>query len=395
MEFSPLMNLYFNHLKHPTMKQTLLAGLAFLFTLSACNLDSRKLSDEEISNLKKNNDDSLMIVQDSVNKINIDAIALYNKKKFDSMALMETLKKTKFHLPALFDKDIFDSSTTVSFSKLAKATNGEIKLLINSKLITTEIANIVRSHATENADLMILIDKTGSMSDDIENVKNGLDQVVNSIKPFKNIRLAIALYGDKNADDSDWYSFNNFEKDYSAAKDFISAITVTDGGDYPESVYDGFFKSCEEKFWKSDSKKIVILIGDAPPLEKPLSDYTLSDVVNKANESKIKMNFYPIVVTPVTGGEAETTPYIKVYKVEDVIAKLYPNPSAGNVTVDFSKRDNYSLEIFNSAGAMVLTDKFSGSQWKKDLSRFKNGAYIIRAVSESKKFETIKFIINK
>lgn len=395
MELSPSMNLYFNHLKHPTMKQTILAGLAFLFTLSACNLDSRKLSEDEISNLKKNHDDSLTIVQDSSNKINIDAIALYDKKRIDSIAIMETLKRTKFRLPALYDKEIFDSSTTVNFSKLAKATNGETKLLINSKLITTEIANIVRSHATVNADLLILIDKTGSMSDDIENVKNGLDQVVNSIRPFKNIRLAIALYGDKNADGADWYSFKNFEKDYNSAKEYISNITVTNGGDYPESVYEGFFKSCEQDFWQSDSKKMVVLIGDAPPLEKPLSDYSLEDVIKKANESKIKMNFYPIVVTPVTGSDDGTTPHIKVYTVEDVIAKLYPNPSAGMVTVDFSKSDKYSIEVYNSSGALILSDKFNGSQWKKDLSRFKNGAYIIRAISDAKKFETIKFIISK
>ena len=38
------------------------------------------------------------------------------------------------------------------------------------------------------------------MEDDIANVQKGLNEIINSIKMYKNIRVAIALYGDKNSD---------------------------------------------------------------------------------------------------------------------------------------------------------------------------------------------------
>lgn len=183
-----------------------------LLLLTACNINPSKQSTEtDAIALKKAHDDSVQLILDSFKKINI-------------------------YLPPLYDKYTFDSATTIKFFEMAKATQGELKLLVNSKLITNEIINIIDNNAIDNADVLFLIDKTGSMEDDIANVQKGLTQIVESLNRFKNIRLAIALYGDKNSDGKDWFSFQNFEMDYGAAKKFIQHIRVTAGEDYPESV---------------------------------------------------------------------------------------------------------------------------------------------------------------
>lgn len=139
---------------------------------------------------------------------------------------------------------------------------------------------------------------------------------------------------------------------------------------------------------------MVILIGDAPPLEKPLSKYTINDVIEKANQTGTKMNFYPIVVTPYS----EEFPELKTKKTftsEKIITSLYPNPSSGLVNVDFSTDGDYQIEIYNSSGMAIVNENYSGKQWHTDLSSYDNGAYVLRAVSKDKQYESIKFILNK
>lgn len=352
------------------MKQIILLSILFYTVLSSCNLDkNRKLSDEEIKELAIAHNDSVMVVLDSLYKLSI-------------------------FIPPLYDKQAFDSSATIKFFELAKATQGEVTLLVNSKLISNEIIEIIKSHASDNSDILFLIDKTGSMIDDIENVKKGLQQIVDAINIFKNVRLGIALYGDKNVDGSNWFSYKDFEEDYSSSKHFINTIEVSDGGDTPESVYDGFFKSAEQGFWKSDSKRMIVLIGDAPPLEKPASDYSISDVIGQATKDKITMNFYPIVVTP-TSDLVSSVPATKPYETENLILVFFPNPSVGLINVDFVKSDDYSIEIFNSSGNLVLTENFSGENWKKDLGSFSAGIYVFRVSNQNNKFKTYKFVLQK
>jgi hypothetical protein len=356
------------------MKPLLLLFVTFTLLL-ACNLDkNRKLSEQEKMELAKAHNDSVTVIVDS-------------------------LLKTNIYIPPLYDKDIFDSATTEKFYELTRSTEGDLKLLVNSKLITTEIVNILKSNATDNADLLVLIDKTGSMADDIVNIKEGLNQIIDVLKTFKNIRLAIALYGDKNEDGPDWFSFRNFETNYTTAKEFIGGIQVTGGGDYPESVYEGFFSACDQNFWRSADKRMIILIGDAPPLEKPLSNYGVTDLIKKANENSIKMNFYPIVVTPVVAaGTTETgvpNSPLKTFEKEKIITSVLPNPASTTINISMTTNDIYTVEIYNASGVFISGDKFSGNLWKRDISSLQNGAYIARIISHDKKYEAVKFIVYK
>ncbi|WP_046368362.1 T9SS type A sorting domain-containing protein [Flavihumibacter petaseus] len=347
-----------------------LSAILLLLTVLSCNLhNDRPLSTREVKDLIKLNNDSLMIELDSLSEIG-------------------------FNLPPLYNPGTFDSATVNKFFELAKATDGEVKLLVNSKMVTNEIVDIINSHAENNADILFLIDKTGSMIDDIENVKQGLKQVIDAINHYHHIQLAVALYGDKNTDGPNWFSFKNFGNDYQAVYRFIHDISVTSGDDYPESVYDGFFKSCETGFWRSSSKRMILLIGDAPPLEKPLSDFTLADVIEKATADNIKMNFYPIVVMPYLFSEEIAAEAVNFEKGK-VISMLYPNPTTGNLAIRFEKDDQYAIQIFNTSGSLILSDNFSGTTWKKNIGNLADGVFTVRAYNGNKKFETARFILSK
>lgn len=351
------------------MKIRHLSILFLALIISSCNVDQeRKLTESEILELQKSNNDSIMVVLDSIDKVNI-------------------------YLPPLFDKDILDSATVNKFFELAKETEGELKILVDSKLITKEIKYIIEKHSVDNSDILFLIDKTGSMVDDIDNVQKGLTEIINSIKKYKNVRVAIGLYGDKNSDGDDWYSFKNFETNLESAKKFIKGIEVTNGDDYPESVYDGFFQSTKEDFWKSQNKRMIILIGDAPPLEKPLSDYSISDVIAKATKDNITMNFYPIVVSPGMLGAFGAEP--KVFEHAKLVSSFYPNPCAGKLNINLEKEDDYEIQMFDLNGTLVSKESFKGNKFTKELYDLPNGVYMIRIVDAEMKFETIKIVLNK
>ena len=345
--------------------------MLFSLIITSCNIDKkRKLTKGEILSLKKHHNDSILTIFDSI----------YEKK---------------IYAPPLFDKATIDSITTHSFFELAKKTKGELKILIDSKLIIDEIKHIIKKNATDNADILFLIDKTGSMADDIINVQKGLTNIINAIKEYDNIRLAIGLYGDKNSDGKNWYSFKNFDTNLNTAKKFIQKIIVTNGDDYPESVYDGFFETTKENFWKSNNKRMIILIGDAPPLEKPFSNHTMNDVINHATKEKITMNFYPIVIAPEFFNELGIITKPKLFKKHKLVSSFYPNPSPGRVNINLLEKDNYILEIFDTNGKLLKTKKYYDSKLFTEFYDLPNGIYLIRIANSKMQYDTIKILVNK
>jgi len=337
----------------------------FLFSCSYENPEKESITQSEVDSIIRVYRDSIAKKEDSLFSINIQ-------------------------IPPLFDKNIYDSSAIYKFYELASQTNGELKVVASSSQLSKEIINIIESHCTDKADVLFLIDKTGSMSDDIENIKKSLNQIINSLDKYSDVRISIALYGDHNWDGNTWYSYKNFEKNYIAAKAYINSIHVTDGGDFPESVYEGFFKVNEENFWASSSKRMIILIGDAPPLEKPASIYSIEDVIKKAKSDKIYMNFYPIVVAPSSEGLKP-----KTFEKTKLISNLYPNPANSFINLNFEKIDDYEIEIFNVSGSKIIGEKISAIDWRKDISSLENGVYIIRVIASDKSYDTYKIIISK
>ncbi len=311
----------------------------------------------------------------------------------DSISVyLDSLANVKIPIPPLYDPAWTDSATVVKFFELASQTNGEIKVVSNAKYVTSAIKEIIGNAVSDKADILFLIDKTSSMADDIENVKLGLNQIIDEIRKYKNIRVGITLYGDKNADGDAWYAYRNFEYDYNALKKFITGIEVSDGGDYPESVYDGFFRFTKENFWRSENKRIIVLIGDAPPLEKPNSDYSIQEMIAKAKADNIQMNFYPIVVSPAIVDPEQSIEH----KSAKLISSLFPNPAFNTVKIKFQKSATYQLQLYSGTGQLISSEEFTGDLWQRSVVQLTNGMYVLRAInSATKDFETIQFVVYK
>ncbi len=197
-----------------------------------------------------------------------------------------------------FSETIFVTTPSVTtaeaFETLAEFTGGEAYSSSSSSVLSTVIQDVILEHAVPSADLVFLIDKTGSMSDDISNVRTNLDAIINSLPA--SVRLGVAEYGDANVTPTDWFDFTPLSTDYTASRSFINAISPGGGGDIPESVYDGIVRTIESMNFLA-TKKMIIVIGDAPPLEGSRTTNSLTDVIDKANEAGVVTNIYPIIVS--------------------------------------------------------------------------------------------------
>ncbi len=308
---------------------------------------------------------------------------------------MDSLMTARIELPPVYQREIFheNKEATDKFAKLSKACGGKMKVLVNSSTVVQELENTIRSTAAPESDLVILLDRTGSMYDEIAYVKKGIVQIIDTIKKYKGTRVAIATYGDKNWDWCPWFTFKNFETDYEAAIAWVNNVQVVGNCDWPESVYDAVVKCIESDFWRSQKKRNIILVGDAPPQEKPLSDYSLDEVIAKTRSTNVRMNFYPILVMPEIHEVRLSQEDKDKYKEIKNNTKLYPNPSRGVINLSMDNTATYYLELYNSNGEIVYNEEFFGITWTKDCSGLPNGMYIMRVINADHTYELIKFIL--
>jgi len=118
-------------------------------------------------------------------------------------------------------------------------------------------------------DLALVIDTTGSMSDELEYLKTEIDSIVASVKkmfPDIDQRFALITY----RDNGDQYVCRNFDFTGSLS-DFrrkLDAESAHGGGDFPEAM-DVALKSAEQLTWRDgNTARVMFLVGDAPPHQK-------------------------------------------------------------------------------------------------------------------------------
>ena len=152
-------------------------------------------------------------------------------------------------------------------------------------------------------DVVFAIDATGSMKDDIEQLrKEWIPQLIASLKDFKDIRFGLLLYRDYGDNFKYKYlpvKFFDFTEDVGIFNKNLNGFRINgkEGGDIPEAVYEALYASLEFYTWRQDAQKKIILIGDAEPHPTPrgTKKYTKELVQKIAAEKQIKID---AIITP-------------------------------------------------------------------------------------------------
>ncbi len=127
-------------------------------------------------------------------------------------------------------------------------------------LAPTEYEDIPVKLNGGKADVIFVIDNTGSMGSYINNVKNNLTSFADGLSNC-NVQYGVVEYGD-----TDWASQVASSPFMTSHQDVINrfnSITLTWGGDGPEMALEGVMKALDYSFRDDVATKQVILVTDA------------------------------------------------------------------------------------------------------------------------------------
>ncbi|MFT4600187.1 MAG: hypothetical protein ACI857_000358 [Arenicella sp.] len=282
--------------------------------------------------------------------------------------------------PPSLDTLMFNKLALDCFFELGNETNGEFYYKSAEQSIHDVIIDILNEHASSGSDVVLLIDKTGSMANDIDSVKYNMDLILDQLKYVNGVRVAVAVYGDKNVDGADWWSTSELTNDIDLANDYVSAIEVSDGGDYPESVYDGIANVINELDWRKDSKKVILVVGDAPSLEDSLTEYSRSEIIELCNKKGIDANLFPVLISPYKAQDFVDFSFLKT----EIMSKIYPNPAVDVINIDLAEAGDYMVSLISMDGLIIHEQYCEELSCRIDIPEGTiPGTYVLRVMAKN------------
>jgi hypothetical protein len=316
---------------------------------------------------------SLLLLASACTNENTDTTVVKNEEPVEVKIEVDTI-------PPQLDSLMFEGMALNCFFHLGHSTGGEFYFKNAAESVHEVILNILRDKGQNGSDILFLIDKTGSMANDIEDVKKNLNKIIDQVKELKDVRLAVANYGDKNVDGPGWFNSVDLTKDYQQIRNYVNRMKVSDGGDYPESVYDGIAASINDLNWRKNAKKMILVIGDAPSLEDELSDHNRKDILELCSKAGIQANIFPVLVTPYSVDDFID---MSSYSTK-MISKIYPNPSSGKFTVELKKAQAYNLTLIDMKGLVVHSESFNDKTIEVNFPESaEDGTYMLRIMDEN------------
>ena len=304
------------------------------------------------------------------------------------------------------------------------------------------------------ADIAFVVDATGSMGDEIQYLKEELQDVIGGLSARNkgiDLRLGAVFYRDHN--DEYLTRHLDFRSQLPALTQFIKRQSAGGGGDYPEAVDAALTTALDSLHWDAAARaKILFLILDAPPHDEAKERVrtlviraaamgvrivpVVCSGVDKSTEYLMRSialatNGSYVFLTDDSGvGDSHIKPTTDNFKVEllndllqrvisefifmlpcaatekgeepvspnDNIAKLvvYPNPSPGPISIRSSQNIK---ELFIADFTGKILQKVNGSSktqnWQVDLGRYPSGTYLIQYFTEEKTWGAEKVVLLK
>lgn len=203
----------------------------------------------------------------------------------------------------------------------------------------------------QRIEVAFVLDTTGSMAGLIDGAKKKIWSIANTIidvNPDADIRMALVAYRDR----GDEYVVKSYDMsaDVQGLYGKLIKLEADGGGDTPESVNEALDESVRKLKWTKDekTKRIIFLVGDAPPHMDYPNTWQYPQILKRANEDKITVN------TIQAGDDPDTT------KVWREIAQLGHGrymaipQDGGNITVIETPFDNDIIVVQQDIDKTVI-----------------------------------------
>ena len=211
----------------------------------------------------------------------------YSEGFIDNSFIMRIIQKAPPEVPQVVDPGYMPAALD-AFEEIAGEGNGDLFLSLGEDDILKHIRKIIENIQGDTLDLVLALDTTKSMENDIPYLKEFLIPLLETqSEGFTDLRFGMVLY-------KDYYELYltkiiPFGPDYSAARRAVNGIRVHGGRDIPEAVNEALYAGIHSFTWKAESR-IIILIGDAPPHPRPRSTITRELVYTDAALQNIEIN---------------------------------------------------------------------------------------------------------
>jgi hypothetical protein len=140
-----------------------------------------------------------------------------------------------------------------------------LKPWASSSLVTTPAPHT----AAHRVDLVFAVDTTGSMGGLLDGAKRTVWSIASHIRQVDpNVDLRVGLVAYKDLGDIYVTKDLALTTDLDAVFTELSAYTAQGGGDEPEDVDAALYDAVHKMEWRGDAKKMIFLVGDAPPASR-------------------------------------------------------------------------------------------------------------------------------
>jgi hypothetical protein len=131
--------------------------------------------------------------------------------------------------------------------------------------IVVDLAAARALPAARRLQIGFILDTTGSMSEEIAEIKSTIHQV-SALLAHEQVRLEVGLVEYKDEGDEFVTRAYKLSADLDAFSRTIDHLSAGGGGDVPEAVEDGLRAGLDDLGWSLDATvKMAFLVGDAPP----------------------------------------------------------------------------------------------------------------------------------
>ena len=264
--------------------------------------------------------------------------------------------------------------------------------VVNALKTQEESVNrVLRTEASDGLDVCFLVDTTGSMGDDIENARENMENILNTLEEKAgNYRVAIIDYRDfpdRTGEGID-YAYQvqlGFSQDRAAITEAINGLTLGDGGDDQETVYSALMAAVRLN-WRSDAGKVIILLGDAAPLDpEPYTGYIYEDVLLALFNADISLDYENSDQRVVS---ALDTSLINVYTIgtsaspdaEDFFRSISSGTGGSYVSVenasDVADAIVQSIEQIDVAVTVSAQADFGDAMAGQEIDLYREGGYL-------------------
>ena len=163
------------------------------------------------------------------------------------------------------------------FDRIAQTTDGEARRLAAPADIVDAVSSLL---GDAGIDLALVIDTTGSMRESIDHVRRDLvPRLLAEHADNDPLRVGVVLFRDY----FDEYVVHHlpFVTDLALVQRYVDGARARGGGDIPEAVHEALHTALAQLEWRQ-KRRMIILIGDAPPHPRPRGSVTAEMVFAEA-----------------------------------------------------------------------------------------------------------------